>query len=147
MQFLHRRFLPFSLAGERDDLDDLMRRYLGLTPLAGQRWQPPACVEETDANVMVTIELPGIEARDLSISVDGREMRIAGERREPPREESATCHLDQLLHGPFSLRLDLPADVIADKGSADYRLGLVHVTLPKARSSRRTKVPIQVSKP
>lgn len=142
---------PWSLTSSlptafETEMEDLMRRFFAPSGMSAGKWAPPARVEERPADITVTAELPGIDPKDVTISVEGRDLLVSGEKKEHKTEKGATCHYDQTVTGSFFLRLTLPTEVVADKTSADYRDGLLRVTLPKALSTKRATIPITVGK-
>jgi HSP20 family protein len=141
---LIRRSSFSSLPSFESEMNDLMRRFFGATT-TGDGWTPPARVEESDNEVLVTLELPGVEAKDVTLSVEGRELLVSGEKKLPSTEKNA-CLLDEIPCGTFHRRLALPAEVVGEKTAADYKAGLVRITLPKSAAARRTKIPINVTK-
>lgn len=95
--------------------------------------------------VVVVAELAGIDRDSVRIEVEGRWLTLLGHRRSLSSEEGQFQQVE-IEHGPFKRRIDLGADVIADKAEAAYRDGLLQVSLPIAGPSRHARsVPIKVS--
>lgn len=88
---------------------------------------------------------PGIDPQSISVEVTGDQMTISGEK---PVAESSVApedyHRNERAAGRFARTITLPADVNADKISATYKEGLLHVTLPKAESAKPRRVEVKV---
>ena len=93
----------------------------------------------------MSADLPGVDAKEVTLSVEGRELILAGERKLPAADKNA-CYLDEIAYGPFRRRILLPCEVVGDKTAADYKTGLLRITLPKAPTAKRTKIPINITK-
>jgi len=127
-------------------MSDLMGRFFGppIDPVS-RAWAPPLMVEETDDNVLVHVELPGIDAKTVDVTVEDRELTIKGERKPLELSEKGVCLIDEIGAGSFVRRLALSVPVTTDKTSADYKNGMLHITLPKADGNRRKKIAIHVT--
>lgn len=142
---LMRRPLTLLPPYRLEEMNDLFRRYLAPT-YEGAAWTPAVRLEETENEVVVIAEVPGVEPKDLVVTVDGRELTLAGEKKAPQAVNSNTCLWDEISYGAFSRQINLPVDVVSDKTAADYKGGFVRITLPKAPSARRTKITVNVAK-
>ena len=78
----------------------------GLQPVG---WEPPIDIYETDAEILLIAALPGVEQRDLDVSIHGGELVIAGTRRFPALAPEALIHRLEIPHGRFERRIRLPA--------------------------------------
>ena len=141
-------FAPLSdwPARLRHEMDELFHRFFEGPRLFQEGWVPPLRIEETDNELVVIAELPGVASKDLSVTLEGGELVLSGERKELETIKGASLYVDELASGAFSRRFPLPCEVVADKISADYKDGFVRITLPKAPSARRVKIPINVVK-
>lgn len=113
-------------------------RPLGGTPLtvtlAQPRWRPDADLYETDANVVVVVELGGIDEDNAEVTVFEDAVVVEGARRLAC-EAGAVYHVASIRQGWFRLELPLPAPVDVEQVSVQYADGLLRITLPKARRS------------
>ena len=100
-------------------------------------WQPPADVHETAAGVLIKMELAGVTAEDLqvSLSADGRRLTVSGVRaeRQDERLERKGCHQLEIYFGPFERTFPLPpeSDIDRDAISASLRDGFLVIALPR----------------
>lgn len=106
-------------------------------------WVPAMDVEETDANLIVRAELPGMKRDDIKISGSGDSLCISGERRFDEQEKKKNYSRVERAYGKFQRCLTLPSDVDWDKTKAVYRDGVLELTLPKAASAQVRQIPIQ----
>jgi HSP20 family protein len=123
------------------EVDELLgaRRERGATA-----YTPPVDVfyVSDPPRAVVQVELPGVRVEEVSVEVRGRELHLAG-RRQPPQAEGRLYQQVEMGHGAFARTIALGADVVADEAAANYRDGVLEITLPLARpQQRRRTVPI-----
>lgn len=126
----------------RDDDDDPT---LPAT-LRGDSWGLLASdVAETDDEVVVRIEAPGLEEKDFSVSVFGDQLVVRGEKRFEREERQAQYHLFESAFGAFERRLPLPCAVDPDRAEARYRNGVLHVRLPRCEDAKRRRIRVEAA--
>jgi HSP20 family protein len=107
-------------------------------------WRAPAVdVKEADNEVKVTAELPGINKEDIKIDVRDRNVEIKAETKEEKKEEKEGYIYKERRQESFYRRLDLPANVDADKTKATYKDGILTLSLPKTEKVKKTKIEIE----
>lgn len=99
---------------------------------------------EDEQALYIEAELPGFAMSDLEITLNGRELTIAGSRNENPAE-SATFHRRERPQGRFSRTLTLNTDIEADKVSATLELGVLHIGLPKAEAVKPRRIQVRTA--
>ncbi|MGQ9858503.1 MAG: Hsp20/alpha crystallin family protein [Thermodesulfobacteriota bacterium] len=134
-----------ELSSLRREIDSLFDRFFEGWPFrttATRQWIPSVDVSETAKEVIVQAELPGMDPKDIDISIQGNVLTLKGERKQEKEEEGANYHRIERSFGSFSRTLQLPAEVDMDKVSAVYRNGILKITMPKteAASVRRIEV-------
>jgi HSP20 family protein len=117
------------LANLQDELDRLFE-----SPLTG--WAPALDVHEDKDTFSVRLELPGMRREDIEVSLQDGALVISGERKEEKIGEETTVHRQERYYGRFSRALTLPAAVAGDKVKAQYKDGILTVTLPKAEEAK-----------
>jgi HSP20 family protein len=134
-----------SLHSELDRLFDRIafRPNWGSRTWSEADWTPALDVEETDANIVVRTELPGIKKDDIKVSGTGDSLCISGERHFDEEGKKKNYRRIERAYGKFQRCLTLPADVDWDKCSAVYRDGVLELTLPKAPSTQVRQIPVQ----
>ncbi len=93
-------------------------------------WRPPTDVYETEATVVVRVEIAGMREEEFSIALSDRYLVIRGQRPDVP--ERRAYHQMEIFFGEFMSEVELPVQVVAEEASAEYRAGFLRVTLPKA---------------
>ena len=132
------------------DMDDWMRQFrLGATGLAvpeeiGGTWAPRMDVSETDKEVIVKAELPGLETKNIDISLDRDILVIKGEKKCETEKSEEQYHLVERTYGAFRRSFTLPVEVEADKIDATFKDGILKVVLPKAEKARRLVTHVKV---
>jgi len=125
-------------------------RLLGVVPWWGtvledvHHWEPSVDMYETDKDVVVVAEVPGLRAQDLSVNVRRNVLTIAGRTSEERQEETATYHRRERRFGSFHRSFQLPAEVDAERARAEYRNGVLEVHLPKAEDAGLKNVRVEV---
>ena len=99
------------------------------------KWGPKLDVSEGRKDIIVKAEVPGIEAKDLDISIDGRLLNIRGEKKQAQTEEDETYYRVERSYGYFNRTIELPAEVEINKVDAGYKKGILKIKLRKAKSS------------
>lgn len=99
-------------------------------------------VEETDKELVVRIELPGMQKEDCHITIEGNTLHLSGEKRFERETNESTYHVMERAYGSFERTIALPRNVDTDKAVASYRNGVLMVRLPKggAESSKTIAV-------
>lgn len=128
----------------RNEMDRLFGRYTGDSggPLPGAATYPLLNLWEDDDQLYVEAELPGFEMDDLEIYVvGGNQLSIAGER-QPPEMEGGAWHRQERGFGKFRRTLELPADVDSDKVSANFKYGVLTLTMPKSEEVKPRRIQV-----
>ncbi len=117
--------------------DEVFRGFFDMPTGSGRFWQPPIDIYESETDLLVKIEVPGVRPDEMNVSLseDDRVLTIAGIRREPAGERRGRlrCHQLEIYFGPFERAVALPqgVPVLRDEIKAIYREGFLVVTLPK----------------
>jgi HSP20 family protein len=117
-------------------------------PLArsGDSWGLLASdVAETDDEVVVRIEAPGLEEKDFSVCVVADRLLVRGRKRFERQEQGAHYHLFESAYGAFERTFALPCEVDADRAQARYRRGVLTVRLPRSERSRRRRIQVEAA--
>lgn len=117
------------LTGLPDELERLFE-----SPLTG--WAPALDVHEDKDSFSIRAELPGMKREDIEVTLQDGALVISGERKEEKVGEETTVHRQERYYGKFTRVLTLPAAVSGDKVKAQYKDGILTVTLPKAEEAK-----------
>jgi len=98
-------------------------------------WSPRTDIVETDTAHQLILELPGMEKKDISIKVEDRLLVISGQVERKEESEDLRIRRQERFSGSFSRRFRLPAGIETDKIDAEFKNGLLTVTLPKSEAA------------
>ena len=139
---------PFgALSSSRKDLENLWNRFFRETPSMGtftEEWLPSVDISETRKNFIVKAELPGLDAKDVSVSLSGDLIIIKGEKKREEEEKDEHHHFIERYAGSFQRSFQLPTSVKGDKVEATFDKGVLKVTVPKAEEAVKKEIEIKV---
>jgi len=139
---------PFGeLSPFRKEMDRLWNRFLGETPFArtfNEMWSPSVDISETKDDFVVKAELPGLEAKDVNVSISGNVLTIKGEKKAEEEEKDEHYHRVERYSGSFQRVFQLPSGVKADKVEASFDKGVLKVTLPKVEEAKKKEIEVKV---
>jgi HSP20 family protein len=101
-------------------------------------------IDETDNEVVVTAELPGLEPDDFAIEITGERLVIRGEKKQESSRSGRGYTYSERRYGAFARALQLPCEIDTDKAKATYKHGVLHVTLPKTARAKASRVKVRV---
>jgi len=133
-----------GLATEMERLfDEIWRPLDVLRQPADGRFVPRVDVVDTGEAVEVKAEIPGMEEKDLDVSLEGNHLRIKGEKRNERKEEQKGYYLLERSYGTFERHLTLPENLDAEKVDARFKNGVLHITVPKTEEAAPKKIEIK----
>ncbi len=103
---------------------------------------PKVNVVERDEDILVKAELPGVDKKDLDVSVTDNTLTIKASTREETEEEEGEYHRQEIVTGSFARSILLPAEVDGDKAKASFKDGLLELTIPKVKKAKRRKIDV-----
>lgn len=131
----------------RKEMTDLMQRFFGeeagngfLT--AAKTWSPRVDVEETDKEILVKADLPGVDPKAIEISIENGILTVRGEKKEEKEEKKKNYHRVERFSGSFYRAIPLPPGVDAEKVSATSANGVVTITIPKKPEAQAKKITV-----
>lgn len=104
---------------------------------------PSLDVTETEEEVIVRAEVPGLEAKDIEVTLSGSVLTLRGEKKEEKEENEKNVHHREVRYGSFSRSVQLPAVVESEKVSAECKKGVLRITLPKTEKERAKKIVVK----
>lgn len=110
--------------------------------LRRDKWAPNIDISEGKKNITIKAEVPGIEAKDFDISLDGRILTIRGQKKEEQKEKEETYYRVERSYRYFSRAIELPADVDPNKVEARSKRGILKIKLRKTKSSETKRIQI-----
>ncbi len=115
-----------------------------LWPARGERGFPPVNVYEDKDNFYVRLLAPGLEPQSINLSVLRNSLTVSGERAPQGAGKFEAVHRQERPAGKFCRRIELPAEVDESKAKAEYRNGILTITLPKAAQAKPKEITVQV---
>lgn len=135
-----------ELSNIQRELDEFFRRTFGsLTPgLLKEEWHPAVNCYMKEGKYVVEADLPGIDPKDIDVSIVGNVLTIKGERKAEWKEEKEGHIFHESTYGSFARTLTLPEGVEADKVHASFRNGVLELTMPAKKAVLPKKVKVEV---
>lgn len=134
---------PF--AGLQKEMDDLLNRFQ--SDWNGNRLPavtiPAADLSETDDELQIRMDMPGLKADDIDIEIAGNSIRISGQHKEEKEEKGRTFHRIERRTGSFARSVTLPAAIKDDKVTAECKDGVLTITMPKTEAAKTHKVTVK----
>lgn len=141
------RWEPFDeMMSMRESMDRLFEDFFSRRPRTSGPlvWQPALEVFETDNEVVVKAELPGIDPKSVNVTVTTEGLTIKGEARAEHEDKGRNYYRRELRYGAFQRTVALPNEVKSDETKATFRHGILEVRLPKAERVRPKTVSVAV---
>jgi HSP20 family protein len=112
----------------------------------GGSWAPPVDIYEHEGTLVLKAELPGIEPKDVDVRVENNVLTLRGERRFDQEVKRESCHRVERAYGSFSRSFTLPSVVDTQSIKAEFKDGILRVTMPKREEAKPKQIQIQVNK-
>lgn len=130
----------FTPSGRREELETREERVLR----QASRWGLLAAdVRETDSDVLVRLEIPGMEADQFDIQVHDTMLYVRGEKRLQREAQEGRFHVFECAYGSFERAIPLPVEVEDGAAKARYRRGVLDISLPKARRASYQRIQVE----
>jgi len=140
---------PFVALHQRmnDLFDDFFGEFDAGLSRYGSRFMtmPSIDVSETDDDVRVTADLPGMDEKDVQVVLENDILTIKGEKKQEHEEKKQNYHMVERSYGQFQREISLPAGVDREKIKATFKKGVLKVVLPKTPESKSTQKRIAIS--
>jgi HSP20 family protein len=135
---------PF--AALRREIDRLFEDFSrGFPSIRGADLTPRMDVYETDKEIELTAELPGLEEKDVEINIADGLLTIHGEKKSEREEKDKNYRLIERRYGSFSRTVELPSDVDPDKIKATISKGILKVSIPKPPEKNVKKIEVKTA--
>ena len=136
------------LTNLRDEIDRLFDQPLAELARSSQLlsgWTPAFDVYEDKDNFYVRAELPGMRKEDIDLSMHNGSLSISGERKSDAELKEAEVYRAERFFGHFQRTITLPTQVAVEKIKAQYKDGILSVSLPKAEEAKPKHIDVKVS--
>jgi HSP20 family protein len=131
----------------RDEMDKLFEDFFGhawFPSVAESGWIPPVDIHETKKDIVVTMDVPAIDPKEVTISVIEDRLTIKGERRKEEETKDADYYRAERVYGSFQRIIQLPSEVVGDKAKASYKDGVLKITIPKSQKAVPKEVKVEI---
>jgi len=145
------RWEPFrDLVTAQRDFDRLFRgafsSQLGETELSTRSWAPPVDIYETEDAIVLRAELPGVDPKEVEVRVEDNTLYLKGERKFEKEVKEQNYHRVERSYGSFARSFSLPNSISTDKVKAEFKDGLLTLTMPKREEAKPKTIKIDVTK-
>jgi HSP20 family protein len=106
-------------------------------------WTPSVDIYENKEQIVLEAELPGMKREDFELSIESNVITLRGERHFEKRDESDNYHRVERAYGTFTRSFTLPNTVNGEGASADYRNGVLRVTVPKREETKARRIEVK----
>ncbi|GAB5603063.1 Hsp20/alpha crystallin family protein [Thermus sp. FJN-A] len=133
---------PFSLL---EEANRLFEEVLGdFARPAAVAYVAPADLYETDEALILEMAVPGLAPEDLEVSLEGNKLTVRGQVKPVEEPKVRRYYLQEVPHGSFVRTFSLPVEVDASQAKAEFRHGVLRLTMPKVAEARAKRIPIEV---
>lgn len=108
-----------------------------------REFMPAFDVSETENELIVKAEVPGMEKKDIDISLSDGVLTIKGEKRQEKEDKKEHYYTAERRYGAFSRTIPLPVEVDTNKVDATYKEGVLEITLPKSETAKAKKIEVK----
>ena len=144
--------VPWKPFGElttlRKEMDSLWDRFFPETPFKERylthEWLPSIDLKETKDKLVVRAELPGLDTKDVDITLNEDVLTIRGEKKEEKEEKDEHRFFVERYCGSFERKIKLPTLVKTDKIDATFKNGILTINLPKSEEAKKKEIKIKV---
>ena len=145
------RWEPYrDLVTAQRDFDRLFRDAFssqrGETELSTRSWAPPVDIYETEDAIVLKAELPGVDPKYVEVRVEDNTLFLKGERKFEKEVKEQNYHRVERSYGSFARSFSLPNSISTDKVTAEFKDGLLTLTMPKREEAKPKTIKIDVTK-
>ncbi len=124
--------------------DDALSKYTGQGDGSKCGWAPPTDIYETEKDLVLKVELPGVDAKDVSVEINDGLLILKGQRKMRRNVEGEHYHRMEFSYGFFQRVFTLPVAVEGKKIKANFKDGVLEVLVPKAESKKTRQIKVDV---
>ncbi len=122
--------------------EDANRGWRAEEPSSTTSWSPAVDIYETESEIIVQAELPGMERKEIELSLENNVLTLKGDRRFEKEGKDENYHRIERSYGSFTRAFSIPAMVNEEEIKADYKEGVLAILLPKKERARSKQIEI-----
>ncbi len=127
----------------QSEVNRMFDSFFGGRPNGGaRRWIPPMDLAETEDELVLTADVPGVDEDEISIEIKDRVLTVSGERRDSREEKDRGYHRVERSYGRFARSLTLPEGIDSERVVANFDRGVLEVRIPKPEQRKPHRVTI-----
>ncbi len=139
---------------ELEDVSNRLNSLFGKLPARGESgadmlavadWMPTVDISETDAGYLIKAEIPEVKKEDVKVNIQDGMLTISGERHQEKEEKSQKFHRIERAYGSFSRSFRMPDDADENTVNAEFKDGMLNVTLPKSKKAETKSVSVSIA--
>lgn len=139
------RWQPFQeIETLRRQMDQMFDELVGSERQSATSWKPAIELQDTEDNLVLRAEIPGVDGKDINVHVTREAVAISGEHRFEKKTEEKGFFRSEFRYGNFQRVIPLPVPVQNDQVKADFKDGILSLSLPKVSEARRTVVKLNL---
>jgi HSP20 family protein len=131
----------------RKEMDDLWKRFFAEVDFprpSGEEWLPAVDISETKDKLVIKAEMPGLDEKDVDVSISADVLTIKGEKKRETEEKDEHYHCVESYSGSFQRSFRLPHTVKTGEIDATFDKGVLMITLPKIEEAKKKEIKIKV---
>jgi HSP20 family protein len=131
----------------RDEMDKMFEEFFEKVRFPSARehsWTPALDIYDTKKEVIVTVDVPGVDPKDVAVSIMEGSLTIKGERKKEADLKDEELYRAEREFGAFQRMVQLPAEVSPDKAKASYANGVLKIVIPKAQKNAPKEVKVDI---
>ena len=144
------KLVPFLRSTELPTTTRLFEEFFNDFPFFGsslegrENWTPSVDIMEKDGNLILRAELPGLTEKEIELKIEGNILTLKGERKMENEDDKGTYHRVESYYGSFTRSFRLPDTVDHEKINAEYKNGILKVTMPQKPEVKPREIPVSV---
>ena len=144
------RLVPYFHRSEVPTVSRLFEDFFNAFPFDGsmvesrESWMPSVDVLEKDGNLILRAELAGLTEKEIDLKLEGNTLTLKGERKMDNEDKKSNYHRVESFYGSFTRSFRLPETVDMEKISAEYKNGVLTITLPQKPEVKPREIPVSV---
>ncbi|MFQ6092474.1 MAG: Hsp20/alpha crystallin family protein [bacterium] len=135
----------FNIGAEMSRLFDGLFNWVPEVGLGFGTYGPDVDMSESDNDVRLSVEIPGMDQKDIKVTVNDNVLTLSGEKRREDEVKDASYRITERSFGSFRRSFTLPTSIQADKVTATYKNGVLNITLPKAEEAKPREIAVKAA--